>query len=55
MKKNNNMSLAAIMMVGAVSALGYKYMMDHPRTKRNMKNMMKDCTKKLYQKLDEMD
>ena len=55
MKKEESMSVALMMDMGSMALLGYKYMMCHPEVKKNMKNSLKCATKKLYQKLDEMD
>lgn len=53
--KDKSIGIVTLVAMGSLSALGYKYMMHHPEVKRNMKKTIKSATKKLYQKLDEMD
>ncbi len=55
MKDDKSMSMVAMMAMGSVVFLGCKYMMCHPEVRKNMRNMAKSATKKIYQKLDEMD
>lgn len=55
MKNMKTKSMVAMACVGSCAYLGYKYMKDHPEVKKNMKNMAKSATKKIYQKLDDMD
>ena len=55
MKEDKSMGMVTMMAIGTVAFLGCKYMMCHPEVRKNMKNMAKNATKKIYQKLDEMD
>lgn len=55
MKEDKTMSMAAIIAVTSMAFMGYKYMMCHPEAKKSMKDTLKSATKKLYQKLDDMD
>ena len=55
MKDDKSTGVVAMMAMGSIAFLGMKYMMCHPEVKRNMRNMAKSATKKIYQKLDEMD
>ena len=48
-------SMAILLAMGVGAAIGCKYMMCHPEVRRNMKNMAKSATKRMYQKLDDMD
>lgn len=55
MKDDKSIGVVAMVAIGSCAFLGYKYMEKHPEVRHNMKNMAKSATKKLYQKLDEMD
>lgn len=55
MKEDKTMSMAAMVAVASMAFMGYKYMMCHPEAKKSMKDMLKNTTKKIYQKLDDMD
>ncbi len=54
-EEKSSMGLVVLMAMGSIAAIGCKYMMCHPELKRNMKNMMKSATKRIYKMLDEMD
>ncbi len=55
MKDDKSVGMVAMVAIGSMAFLGYKYMACHPEVRNNMRNMAKNATKKLYQKLDEMD
>lgn len=51
--KDKTIIILGAMGIGAV--MGCKYMMCHPEVRRNMKNMAKSATKRMYETLDDMD
>lgn len=55
MKEDKTMSFAAMVAMASMAFMGYKYMMCHPEAKKSMKDTLKCATKKIYQKLDDMD
>ncbi|MDO4995832.1 MAG: hypothetical protein Q4E69_01510 [Bacilli bacterium] len=55
MKEDKTMGMAAIVAVASMAFMGYKYMMCHPEAKKSMKDTLKSATKKIYQKLDDME
>jgi len=55
LKRNKKIEMAALAAVGTCAFLGYKYMKKHPEVKRNMMNSAKSATKRVYDKLNEMD
>ena len=51
----NTKTIAVMAALGSGAYFGYKYMKCHPEVRRNMKNMAKSATKRMYEMLDEMD
>lgn len=49
------MEMAFLAAIGTCAFLGYKYMKKNPEVKRNMMNTAKSATKRVYDKLNEMD
>lgn len=48
-------SFLILMAMGVGVVMGCKYMMCHPEVRRNMKNMAKSASKRMYDTLDKMD
>ena len=48
-------SFLILMAMGVGVVIGCKYMMCHPEAKKSMKETLKSATKKIYQKLDDME
>ena len=53
--KEEKMGIVPVFALSAMAIVGMKYMMCNPTIKKMMKEKAKCATKKLYQKLDEID
>lgn len=51
--KNKTMVIMA--MIGTGFYMGYNYIMNNPEMKKKLKQKAKCATKKIYEKLDEID
>lgn len=55
MENMKKKTMALMAMIGTGAYMGYQYLMKHPEMKNKLKQKAKCATKKLYEKLDDMD